>query len=583
MNAPGWDPSLGEEIARKLQWASRSEKAAIVRGYAETLGCGPGKIYRLARRHGFRGFGKERADKGKRKLTDEQIQKAAAVSYGSKRKTERIIMPTWKVKEVLEDSGILQPGQVSGSTINRYFRELGLNQASLLSPAPHQPLASLHPNHVHQLDSSVCIQYDFKEKGKRWSMVDRDMKLAFYKNKPQYFREIKKVLLRYLMTDHASGTIFPFYYYVRGEDTKTLVDFVLRAWSTKPDPHLFPFQGVPLILMCDAGSANISAPFRTLMKNLKVELIVHEPGNPRAIGQVENAQLIWEHAFESGLSLEKAPDIDQLNARAYDYAMKFNAIHKLKRTGLPRFAVWQTISREQLRFLPSEEICRKLIEGKPFSAVCDGAKQIRIDGRVYDVRGEVRRGTRLRIRPDFYNPAQFQVEDERGRVFACVPVAMGKYGFRADAATIGKEYKSHPYDRTRRFIADAEAGKIDTSMIKPRPQREKVEGLHYLARPGVPALGAVDAQIPVFSAYEARNMVRERLGLPRLTPVQAQLLERYLLEGMSEEQIDRAAAAMRAHLEGTGIQDSKLNIQEGRMDRTTENAAPARAAEATGK
>ena len=234
MNAPGWDPSLGEEIARKLQWASRSEKAAIVRGYAETLGCGPGKIYRLARRHGFRGFGKERADKGKRKLTDEQIQKAAAVSYGSKRKTERIIMPTWKVKEVLEDSGILQPGQVSGSTINRYFRELGLNQASLLSPAPHQPLASLHPNHVHQLDSSVCIQYDFKEKGKRWSMVDRDMKLAFYKNKPQYFREIKKVLLRYLMTDHASGTIFPFYYYVRGEDTKTLVDFVRWAVENYP-------------------------------------------------------------------------------------------------------------------------------------------------------------------------------------------------------------------------------------------------------------------------------------------------------------------------------------------------------------
>jgi transposase InsO family protein len=573
MTGPGVDPNVGDEIARRLRFSAKGEKAAIVQEYMDMMGWSKGTVYRVARQFGFSGFSKPRADKGRKKMSTEEIRTAAAISYRSKRKTERIIMPTWKIKEVMEDNKILHPGQVSESTINRYFREMGLNQAALLSPTAHTCLASLHPNHVHQLDSSVCVQYDFKEKGTRWEMVDRDMKLAFYKNKPQYFKEIKKILLRYLLTDHTSGTIFPFYFYVRGEDTKTLVEFVLRAWGPKPDPHLFPFQGVPLILMCDAGSANISAPFRTLVKNLKVELIVHEPGNPRAIGQVESAQGTWERAFESELSLEKAPDIEQLNARCYDYAMQFNATRNLKRTGMPRFILWQTIAKEQLRFLPSEAICRRLISGKEFAAVCDGAKQIRIDGQVYEVRGEVRRGMRLRITPDFYNPAQFLVEDEAGKIHQTAAVMVNKYGFRKDAPVIGQSYKSHAYDKTQRFIADAESGKVDISKVKPHLQREKVEGLHYLTRPGVPAIADCGLRIAdlKYTAYEAKKMIREKLGLVRLTAVQAQLLERYLSEEMSEERIEAAADAMRKHMgmaQGTKSGEEEQPAKEARAIET---------------
>jgi hypothetical protein len=130
-------------------------------------------------------------------------------------------------------------------------------------------------------------------------MVDRDMQRMYYKNKPQYFKLIKKVLLRYVMTDHTSGTIYLRYYYVRGEDTHTLVDFVWNAWAPKPDPGGFPFQGVPEILMTDPGAANISAAFRGLMKNLKVNLIVHAPGAARAKGSVETAHAFVERYFES--------------------------------------------------------------------------------------------------------------------------------------------------------------------------------------------------------------------------------------------------------------------------------------------
>ncbi len=565
MNGGQVDPNIGEEIARRLAFSSNGDKARIVEEYMDMMAWSRGTVYRVARQFGFAGFSKERADKGKKKLTPEQIGTAAALSLKSKRKTERIIMPTWKIKEVLEDNRVLQPGQVSESTINRYFREMGLNQCSLLSPPAHVNLVSLHPNHVHQMDSSVCVQYDFKEKATRWEMVDRDMKLAFYKNKPQYFKEIKRILLRYLLTDHTSGTIYPYYYYVRGEDTRTLVDFILRAWAVKQDPQLFPFHGVPLILMCDAGSANISAPFRTLLKNLKVELIVHEPGNPRAIGQVENAQGTWERAFESELSVEKAPDIEQLNARAYDYAMKFNAVMKHKRTGMPRFSAWQTIAREQLRFLPAPEICRKLISGKEFAAVVDGAKQIRIDGNVYEVRGPVRRGMRMKITPDFYNERQFLVEDEAGKVYQTAAIAIGKYGFREDGAVIGQAYKSHAYDQTQRFIADVEAKKIDTSAIKPQPQRGKVEAMHYLPRPGVPAvtssefgLRQAQARELKYTAYEARKIVREKLGMDRFTAVQAQLLERYLKEGMGEEEINLAVGEMGRHL---GVRSSEFGVR----------------------
>jgi len=550
MTAGPVDPGVGDEIARRLSFSACNDKARIVQEYMDMMGWSRGTVYRVAREFGFAGFSKERADKGRKKLTPELIQTAAALSYQSKRKTERIIMPTWKIKEVMEDNHLIASGSVSDSTLNRYFREMGLNQASLLSPTAHVNLASLHPNHVHQMDPSVCVQYDFKDKGTRWEMVDRDMKLKFYKNKPQYFKEIKKILLRYLLTDHTSGTIYPYYYYVRGEDTRTLVDFILRAWAVKADPQLFPFHGVPMILMCDAGSANISAPFRTLVKNLKVELIVHEPGNPRACGQVENAHITWERAFESELSIEKAPDIEQLNARSYDYAMKFNAVMKHKRTGMPRFSAWQAITREQLRFLPAPEICRRLISGKEFAAVVDGAKQIRIDGATYEVRGPVRRGMRMKITPDFYNPRQFQVEDETGKVYATASIMKDQFGFTKDAPVIGQSYKAHAYDQTQRFIADVEAKKIDTSQIRPQPQRAKVEGLHYLARPGVPAIADCGLRIAdlKYTAYEAKKMIREKLGLARLTAVQAQLLDRYLSEEMSEEQIEGAADAMRKHM-----------------------------------
>ena len=542
------DPSIGEEIARRLIRASKGEKNYIVQDYMDMCGWSKGKVYRIARQFGFRGFSKEREDKGKRKVSLDVVHLMGAIMHKSRRKTEKEILCTHDALRHLEDNGVLPPGQISVSTANRYLRENKINRESRDRPTPHVKLRSEGPNHVHLLDSSVCVQYDFKDKGTKWKMVDRDMKMMYYKNKPQYFKLIKKVLLRYVMTDHASGTIYLHYYYVRGEDTHTLVDFVWNAWAPKADPGLFPFQGVPEILITDPGSANISAAFRGLMKNLKVNLIVHAPGNSRAKGSVESAHAFVERYFESELSLEKALDIEDLNARAYDRTMRMNAEDLHKRTGMPRFSCWMMIEQKNLRFLPIKEIYQKLVTAKEFQAVVNGAKQMKIDGTVFEVHGPARQGMHVNIIPDFFNPAQFKVADADGNEFPVTRVYQDRYGFDQTAATIGKEYKSHPYDQTQRFIADVESGKIDTSHIKPQSQRAKVEGLHYLTRPGVPALGAVDAQIPAYSRYEARNMVRERLDLARLTPVQAQLLERYLQEGMSEEQIEAAAKSMRKHM-----------------------------------
>jgi len=556
------DPAVGEEIARRLTFASRGDKDRIAHEYMGMCGWSRGTVYRIARQFGFRGFSQERADKGKRKISLDVVHLMGAIMHKSRRKTEKEILCTHDALRHLEDNGVISPGQISVSTANRYLRENKINRKSRDCPTPHIKLKSLGPNYCHLLDSSVCVQYDFKDRGTKWKMVDRDMKMLYYKNKPQYFKLIKKILLRYVMTDHTSGTIYLRYYYVRGEDTHTLVDFVWNAWAAKPDPGLFPFQGVPEILLTDAGSANISAAFRGLVKNLKVNLIVHAPGNARVKGSVENAHAFVERYFESELSMEKALDIEDLNARAYDRTLRMNAEEPHKRTGLPRFSCWMMIEQKNLRFLPDREIFQKLVTAKEFQAVVNGAKQMKIDGVVFEVHGPVRRGMRMKIIPDFFNPSQFKVADEEEKDYPVSKVYQDRYGFDQTAATIGKEYKSHPYDQTQQFIARVESGKIDTSHIKPQSQRHKVEQVAYMPRPGVPALGAVDAQIPVFSAYEARNMVREKLGLARLTAVQAQLLDRYLSEGMSEERIEAAADAMRKHM---GIQAPEVRSQENEM------------------
>ncbi len=139
--------------------------------------------------------------------------------------------------EIAIDNGIVEPGQVSISTMQRLLRESGLSKAQLDSPTPHTEMRSLHPNYCHLVDASVCIQYYLKN-GKMGIMDERD----YYKNKLSNFAKVKQKLLRYVLDDHFSGFFVFRYYIADGESRENLWDFLKWAWRSKAD-NRFPFRG----------------------------------------------------------------------------------------------------------------------------------------------------------------------------------------------------------------------------------------------------------------------------------------------------------------------------------------------------
>jgi hypothetical protein len=149
------DPLIGEEIAYRLSRAPRGAKNWIVQDYMSMCGWSKGTVYRIARQYGFRGFSKERADKGKRSIPSNAVQLMGALMHKSRRKTEKEILCTHDALRHLEDNGIIPPGQISVSTANRYLKQDQINRASRDCPTPHVHLRSLGPNYAHLLDPSA--------------------------------------------------------------------------------------------------------------------------------------------------------------------------------------------------------------------------------------------------------------------------------------------------------------------------------------------------------------------------------------------------------------------------------------------
>lgn len=562
------NPDLCKEIAQKLMETPRSERGRIIAGYMNILGWSEGKIYTVAREYGYSSGKKDRADKGQTKvpMDKDTIQIGAAMIFGSKRQTDKIIMPAWKTLEILEDNGKIGQGEVSPSWFNRQLRNEKLSRERMKSLTPAISLASKHPNHVHQMDFSVCVQYDFKEKGTRWKMVDRDMQKEFYKNKPGYWKKVRKVLIRALMTDHCSGAFWVKYYYIEGESREMIVDFVQSAWGKKEDPEMYPFKGVPFILMVDPGSANTSQAFRNMMKGLRIKLEVHFPGHARVKGQVESMHGYWEEAFESELSMKKAMDIGELNTRAYDYAMYMNTTKKHKRHKCTRFGIWQLINQEQLRLMPGKEMCEELCNFNPVQAAIDGRKCIQFDGRLYQIKGPFRQGDKVWVIKNPYKEPFIEISDkkEHGEFFSVELIRTDKYGFNVNAAVIGESYKRHEADEAEKFIKAVESGEISLEGIEPKLQRGKIEKIAYIERQGTeidleakkipppsPLQRGTEANTPpapldrgehlrardtdcgcearvAYPRGEVFKEIRFRARLERIAPVQSQLIEKML-------------------------------------------------------
>ena len=440
----------GQEIANwqagmadRLIAAAPRARAAIFEEYRILSGKSLSQLYRIAGKLGFRSGRKKRKDAGKLKcdLSDQQVELVAGYIHETSRKVKGSIMPTWRALQIAERNGGLDKDQVTVETMNRILKDRKLSKKHLATEDAHIGQRTLHPNHVHQFDPSICIQYYLKDGTVGLVKMKEE---EFNKNKPENFLKIKTRLYRYVIIDHYSGAFFIYYYDAKGENQLNLFDFLQRAWRDKGDER-YPFRGVPSMLMMDAGSANKSGAVRAMLERLDVQIPPTMPSNARARGAVEGFHNQWEGAFESGLGLQPAYDIETLNEWALDFAIWYNAERIHTRHKMTRTECWIQITTEQLREVPDPAIMQNLFAKPAESCPVNGRYFIRFKGNDYNLKhipGIYRKAKVNAILKPWIHPV-IAVEYQ-GQRYEAKPVQIVDGGFTEFDAVIGEEFKASP-------------------------------------------------------------------------------------------------------------------------------------------
>lgn len=444
-------------IARHAETLGHGEKTPYFQRMAEELGMSLDTLYRKMKSVRVTAPRRKRTDAGATALPLAEAQVISTVLMESMRRNGKRIMTVERAVDMLranneiraerfdEETGEVFP--LSTTTITRALRHYKLHPDQLLAPTPHTPLRSLHPNHCWQIDPSLCVLFYLpkrdKDSGLRIMREDQ-----FYKNKPGNLKKIERDRVwRYVITDHYSGCLFVHYVF-GGETSENICEALIRCMQPKVDITLDPFRGVPQMVMLDPGSANTSASFNNLCRQLGITVQINKPGNPRAKGQVENGNNLVETHFESGLRFIAINDIDQLNGLAGRWMRFFNGQREHSRHGMTRYSAWQGITGDQLILPPPADYCRELAISAPQERKVRGDLTISFNGNTFDVSAvpNVMVAEKLLVAKNPWQPDAAQVliydEEQRESWLTIEPLVMTDGGFRADAPVIGEEYKT---------------------------------------------------------------------------------------------------------------------------------------------
>ncbi len=442
------------QVLQAAQAAPRGGKQAIYAAACAELGMSPATLHRHLGKITVKPERKKRSDAGDVSLTRDEAVAISAALMTSHRKSSKRLMSIGQAVEVMRANGEVRAERIdpatgeliplSDSAIARALRHYNLHPDQLNRPTPAVELKSLHPNHVWQVDASLCVLYYLNARTEAESglqVMERD---KFYKNKPANLKRIEADRVwSYEISDHTSSAIY-LQYVLGAESGINLAECFISAIQKREGD---PFHGVPFVLMMDMGSANTSGLFTNLARRLQVKTIAHAPGNARATGQVEKARDLIERSFESGLRLRPVRDLADLNAQAQRWARWFNATKVHSRHGKTRYDAWMTITADQLRVAPPVEICQALLTESPETRKVTDFLTVSYKGREFDVRGvpNVMVGEKLPItlNPWVLDAAMVVDTDAEGNeVLHSIPlVARDDAGFRADANVIGEDWK----------------------------------------------------------------------------------------------------------------------------------------------
>ena len=475
------------EMTARLSVAVNGEKDRIIAEYSAMTGKSAATLYRIAAKHGFASGRKARCDKGNLRcgITDEQLQFISALISETRREVKGTILPLSEAMQIAIDNGVIADGQISEARLQAILRERDMNSTALNAVDPSIRMASLHPNHVHVFDASICIQYYLKENKGLRIMDERD----FREKKPASFAKIKRRLFRLILADHFSHHLYVKYYETSGENQLMTYDFLTSAWRGGHHEKL-PFRGVPWFLLMDAGSANVAKGIMGLLSRLEIETPKNLPHNPRRQGSAEVAQNIVETHFEARLRLEPAATIADLNAWVTDWLVVWNGTRKHRRHGMTRTGCWLTIRQEQLRDLPSDEILRDLYAEPEVTRTVRQDNTVGFRGETYRVKHieGIRPGKKVQVilRPYDWPSVGVAYGDVE---YLVSPVGSLAGGFSADAAIIGQEFKAQPDTRVmtaRKANENMAYGEVKAKDAAPFGQTLQVFGHQSDKVPAVP-------------------------------------------------------------------------------------------------
>lgn len=484
-------------IAAQLGKLPHGKKSAFMQKEAEKLNMSAAKLYKELERVMIKPERKRRSDAGKTALSEKDAQMISALILETMRKNGKRLMTVERAVDMLVANHEIDPTHVdketgevhtlSTSTIVRALKLYKLHPDQLLQPAPVNAMQSLYPNHVWEIDASLCVLFYLpkttKDTGLRMMNADE-----FYKNKPKNLDKIvNDRVWRYVISDHCSGCLFVWYVF-GGENSENLCEAFIQAMQPKADVLHEPFRGRPTLAMLDAGSANTGYGFQNLCKQLGVEIIINKVGNPRSKGQVENGNNLVEMNFESSLKLVRVENIEQLQDLANRWMRYFNGKKIHSRHGMTRYKAWQKIQSEQLLIPPPAEYCRELVLSKPETRKVKPDLTVDFESRVFDVSKIpfVMVGEKVTVAKNPWQPlsAQVQCFDAEGQAYwQVVPeVVFNDMGFRTDAVVIGEQFKAHADTQAQTNAKELEKLAMQADTLEQAEQNRKAKALPFGGR-----------------------------------------------------------------------------------------------------
>ncbi|HCU2526098.1 integrase catalytic domain-containing protein [Enterobacter hormaechei subsp. hoffmannii] len=440
-------------VARAARDAGHGKRGAIYDAACAELGMSRATLLRKLKEVSVTDKRKKRADAGRSALSRDEAALISATLREATRKNGKRLYSIADAVETLRSNGFITAGRtdeatgeffpLSEDTISRALRNYGLHPEQLDAPAPSSEMASLHPNHVWEIDASLCTLYYLSNGHKGLQVMDS---AKFYKNKPANIARIASDRVwSYEITDHTSGWIYV-EYVMGAESGENLCSVLINAMQERGGADVL--HGVPKILYLDPGSANTAGMTKNMCRSLGIDLIAHKPHNARATGQVEKARDIIERKLEPGLKFQPVHSLEELNALAVKWRSHFNATAVHSRHGKTRTDIWLKITAEQLKKAPSVEVCRELAVAAPESRKVTSKLRVPFRGAEFDVSTVpgVMVGEKLMITRNPWRSDVAQVvltgEDGHEMFFLVDEVKKNEFGFAEKAAVFGESHKA---------------------------------------------------------------------------------------------------------------------------------------------